>query len=600
MARFLRSKSFSSLTTRPNLFLASSSQPDLPAWPDSSPAPKAASALPSIGRLAIQHASITLISIRAQWNQGLIQHHNFHLHAALTTFKRLIRALRSPTEESSSTITEEYASIDSSPYQILLPEEVALLYINIALIHAYLGSYYLAAAAFEEALLLDEISGIAWFGLGIARFYLKELGASKRAFDKCLACFDAYDTDGGKYRMDELTYHVWSGRPKADCERGGIADMEVSKDAVRDLDPFKDILCSRIPDGRWKLKLVRVDWNWRTVLFERNWVRRGVPRPGDGKWGMCGIPAGVIFALDSDTVGRSTAESHRADEHFDVKHTESVIDNDRIRIRDLKGTRGSLVRRKWADIQHKFLKRKPSTKRPAPLLLSASSSGTIPSPTFLNEQSRFANYHYGGSRTPTRAQAQPHFPELDERLLPLASPLTQHAVGSLDDEDPDEEEIRLMIDRHEKIASGATWAFPTRQSSLSVPMKIPPRRRSRSQRLSINTVVHDVEDTIENDYSKEEKGKLVVVTMGHTHADVLTKKEDNNGNMTATPKHQIATSPHKTHRTVSGRSTPAWERRSQLQISQRTSSPSPILAAPAQRAPQRRRRRQRNTATTPS
>ncbi|KAL8798091.1 MAG: hypothetical protein Q9182_006966 [Xanthomendoza sp. 2 TL-2023] len=490
---FLRSKSFTLSGPRPNnLSPISLSRPNPPRRTESSSTVPAASALPAAG-LAIDFSSLALTSIRAQWTQGLTQYKDFHLHAALTTFKRLIRALRSPTEENPSPTTEDYSSIGSNPYHTLLPEEVALLYINIALIHAYLGSYYLAAAAFEEALLLDDVSGIAWFGLGIARSYLGELRASKRAFTKCLACFATHDSKGERYDQDEIIYNVWPGHPTAHNEAGSVGVDEGFKGVGSDLQVYKDILVSRIPDGQWKLERLRVEWNWRTVMFERNWVRKGVPRPGDGKWGMNGIPAGVIFALDLRTSRRSTWEDHQAGEQVDIRGNEIPVSADPACITDPRRARGSLVKRKWTDMQHKLMKRKPRKKRPAQLLLMGSDSGSIPFSTYSSEQSPRTGNHDAGLRTPTRAHGYPHSPGLHMESLPLPSPATQDTVRSLHDDDTDEEEIRLETDRHEKIASYASWTFPTRQSSLSGSPKNPQPRHSKGLRLSTNPVVHDAE-----------------------------------------------------------------------------------------------------------
>ncbi|KAL8812083.1 MAG: hypothetical protein Q9200_001287 [Gallowayella weberi] len=225
----------------------------------------------------------------------------------------------------------------------------------------------------------------------------------------------------------------------------------------------------------------------------------------DGKWGMNGIPAGVIFALDLRTTRGSTLwEDYQAGEQVDVKCNEILVTTNPACVTDLRRARGNLVKRKWTDMQHKLMKRKPSKKRPAQLLLSGSGLGSFS--TYSIEQSPRTRNHDAGLQTPVQAHSYPQSPGLHVGSLPLPSPSTQDTVRSLHDDDTDEEEIRLETDRHEKIASYASWTFPTRQSSLSGPPKNAQSQRSRGLRLSINTVVHDVEkieeEPRENDYGE--------------------------------------------------------------------------------------------------
>ncbi|KAL8701434.1 MAG: hypothetical protein Q9224_000504, partial [Gallowayella concinna] len=227
----------------------------------------------------------------------------------------------------------------------------------------------------------------------------------------------------------------------------------------------------------------------------------------DGKWGLNGIPAGVVFALDLHISRGSTSEHHQAGGQVDVTGNEIVIPIDPARVTNPRSARGSLVKRKWTDMQHKLMKRKTSKKRPAQLQLSVSGTGSHPSPTHFNEQSPRTSNHDTGLQTPTRAQAYPYSPRLHIGSLPLPSPSTQYAVRSLHDDDTDEEEIRVETDRHEEIAGHASWTFPTRQSSLSVPPTIPQRRHSRDLRLFTNTVAHDVEKT-EEERQEDDHGKL--------------------------------------------------------------------------------------------
>lgn len=303
MAKLLRSLSLTASSRGPTVLARSSTVPELfstlrepTLLPESSSTPLRPS------EQSLQSHTL----IHAQWIEGLTQYAEFRLHSALSTFKGLLRDLRSIQEELSNPAENNDAHAESAPHGFLPLEEIALLYINIALIHGYLGSYYLSAAAFEEALLLDEASAIAWFGLGVARFYLRELGASKRAFGKCLTCFVTLDEDGERRQEPVLTYKVWAGRSTS---THGLAPGTNSNDSniiSGPWQPFKSILGRGFPGGQWALERPRVEWNWRIALFERNYVRKGVARPGSGKWGMNGIPAGVIFGPTSHLADRST------------------------------------------------------------------------------------------------------------------------------------------------------------------------------------------------------------------------------------------------------------------------------------------------------
>ncbi|KAL8725952.1 MAG: hypothetical protein Q9166_007029 [cf. Caloplaca sp. 2 TL-2023] len=505
MSRFFRSKSFTSLGSRPPISPSSPSRPALPPRIGTSTTSDAASGSPSTEGNTTDGSFPILTSIQAQWNKGLIQHNDFRLHAALTTFKRLLRILRSPTGDNSSPTTEDYASAGSSPYHTLLPEEIALLYINIALIHAYLGSYYLAASAFEEALVLDEASGIAWFGLGITRFYLKELGASKRAFNKCLACFVAQDMHGVKYQKEELIYNVWPGRSTMFNKSDVVKDNDGSKGPIAAWKVFEGILGSNLPDNQWRLEWVRVDWNWRNVMFERNHVRRGVERPGNWN-GMNGIPAGVIFGLDLrarrglGVTDRLMSDDYELKDLFPDSAYATTAN-------ELNSFGASLVKRKWTGIQQKLLRRKSTTNKRARLQKPAPISNPISSPTSSNDQSLFARSNEGTSRTPTQAYFFPQSPGIRHGWLEPSSPTSLHYNdGSPHDNDTDEEEIQHESDRRGSIENQQLSMFPTRQSSLAVPLTRPQRRRSRGLRLSINTVVYRP-DRIEEEPLEHENGK---------------------------------------------------------------------------------------------
>ncbi|KAL8782278.1 MAG: hypothetical protein Q9213_005513 [Squamulea squamosa] len=507
MSHFFRSKSFTSLNSRPSL------PPASPSWPDSyqrigSSTPSDGATIPQpTDAYTTENSPPSLTSIHSEWTLGLEQYASFHLHAALSTFKRILRTLRIPAEEIPIPITESVVRPTSIPYRLLQPEEVALLYINIALIHAYLGSYFLAAQAFQEALELDKTSGVAWFGLGLVRFYTRELRASKIAFGDCLKCFIARNANGDRYFQEELIYGVWPGplgqfsRTKIVEENGG------SEGSATNLDSFEGILGGWLPDNQWKLERARVEWNWRNALFERNWVRKGVEKPGN--WGLNGIPAGVIFALDTTATRGSIAERVATD--IDLKDAPTLGLADIAPVNQRKSTKGSLVKRKWTGIQEKFLNREPSTTKGTRLLRSAASSNYIPFPAFTNNQSPFDDSSVDVLQTPIQAASlrslvlgDVSLPPTSPSSLQPSSPSTSYTVRSHDFED---NYIRGASDHQAISAPEAQRIYPIRQSSLFVSPTYLHRPHSKGLRLSVNTAIHDI-DKIEEEHIDDEDGYL--------------------------------------------------------------------------------------------
>ncbi|KAL8924813.1 MAG: hypothetical protein Q9172_002528 [Xanthocarpia lactea] len=526
MSRFFKSKSFTSLGSRSSLPPASPSWPSTPSKVGSSTDSNGASVSFPSGVLATRNSSLTLTSIHAQWKLGLMHYYNFQLHAALSTFKRLLRTLRIPTEGTSSPITDGFTFPIPIRYQTLSTEEIALLYINIALIHAYLGSYYLAAQAFDEALVLDEASGIAWFGLGIAKFYLRELRASKAAFGKCIACFVAQNINGSRYQKNELIYKVWAGQLEPLDRPGTVKDTDGSEDLAFNRYPFNGIMSSRLADGQWKLELTRVEWNLRMAIIERNWVRKGAKKPGE--WGLNGIPAGVIFGIDSGISHVSNAEIPQAGNDKEHKDDRFLSVTDTIPVSHLRSTRGSLVKRKWIGIQQKLLHREPSTTRGSRLFRSAASSKSIPSPTSSIEQTLFAFNKDPALSTPIQT-ASPRSLGLGGGSLPSSSHSTAQTVDRPSNDDFSDHYRRLASDHHAIHPNEAspTPTFPIRHSSLSVPTSRP-SRPSRALRLSTNTVIHD-NDKIEEEYYEGENENIQQNRCESPNSDEVSPHDTSHG-----------------------------------------------------------------------
>ncbi|KAL8746651.1 MAG: hypothetical protein Q9184_007718, partial [Pyrenodesmia sp. 2 TL-2023] len=431
-------------------------------------------------------ASLSLASVYNQWIQGLEQYKDFHLHAALSTFKRLLRNLRTTEDDISSPTTSVHSHTDSTLHRTLLPEEVALLYTNIALIHGYLGSYYLATAAFEEALLLNDMLGLAWFGLGVSRFYLRELSASRRAFGKCLDCFVFRAEDGRKYQKEELVYKTCAGQSTPSIERDSEEDVEDLDDASSPWKEFKGILGRSFPGGVWKLEKPRVEWNWRIALFERNYLRKGVERPGGGRWGLNGIPAGVIFGPNSLT-GRETTTIHdSAVDKTTTEATELGLTTPRGFAAGLKGRSGTLVKEKWSHLQQKLSRKKVGSSTPPRRIGRTQSAASMAFSGDTKDDSIAPRM----SVTDTTKASPGWLPRPRAGILKKSMPLTP-ALTLSQIRNPFTNQLE-EVDVHYQTASRTKpmlvpmpSLFPPRRSSLTLQSTKPPLRQRRSSRGSL-------------------------------------------------------------------------------------------------------------------
>ncbi|CAO1599753.1 hypothetical protein XANCAGTX0491_003468 [Xanthoria calcicola] len=492
MSPFSRSKSVPTIISRPlSQPPASASVPEPSSRSESSSrSERPPGSLSSVD--PTNRPSLTLTSIRAQWTLALTQHNDFQLLAALSTFKRLLRSIRIPTDESPSSTKDDFSLPTPMPYQILLPRDIALLYINIGLIHAFLGSYYLAGQAFEEALMLDQTSAVAWFGLGIARFYSKKLSASKKAFKKCERCFLAQNVDGDTDQKEELVYDVWPGRSEATTQTWTDAEDHDSEGSESGLDAFKGIMSSRLPNNQWRLERLRAEWNYRVAMWEQDWLKHGVQRPGN--WTLTGIPAGVIFDLDVDASGISSTEPWQAGNDIGLKEarTSDVTDRTCADI-SLNSTTDNPSRHKWSGLQKRFLKREFSTRttKRNRVWRWIANSQSRPSPTPSNPQRQAANSDDRALPTSTQA-AFPCSPGVGDGPLPLSSPSNPRVVQSSYDADSDDE-IHSASDSPAHFANKMSSLFPTRHSSLTgLPTK--PLRHPRGVSLSINTGIQALDE----------------------------------------------------------------------------------------------------------
>lgn len=375
--------------------------------------------------------------------------------------------------------------------------------------------------------MLDQTSAVAWFGLGIARFYSKELSASKKAFKKCKRCFPAQNVDGDTDQKKDLIYDVWPGRSEATTQTWTDADHHDSEGSETDLDAFKGIMSSRLPNNQWRLEWVRAKWNYRVANWERDWLKHGVQRPGN--WTLTGIPAGVIFDLEVDASGISSTQPWQAGNDIGVKEarTSDVTDTTRADI-NLNSTTDNPSRHKWLGLQQRFLKREPSSRTTIRnrVWRWIANSQSRPFPTPSNPQRQAVNNDDSASPKPTQA-ALSYSPGVCDGPLPPSSSSNPRVVQSSYDADSDDE-IHSASDSPAKIANKTSSVFPARHSSLTgLPTK--PLRHPRGVSLSINTGIQAL-DEIKEELPGSASGKLhefvtLLTIIEHNHRTNDTDKQ---------------------------------------------------------------------------
>lgn len=377
--------------------------------------------------------------------------------------------------------------------------------------------------------MLDQTSAVAWFGLGIARFYSKELSASKKAFKKCKRCFLAQNVDGDTDQKEELIYDVWPGRSEATIQTWTDADHHDSEGSESGLDAFRGIMSSRLPNNQWRLECVRAEWNYQVAKQERDWLKHGVQRPGN--WTLTGIPAGVIFDLEVDASGILSTEPWQAGNDIGVKEarTSDVTDTTSADI-NFNSTTDDPSKHKWLGLQKRFLKREPSsrtTKRNRVWRWIAHSQSR-PSPTPSNPQRQAVNSDASALLTSTQV-AFPCSPGVGvgNGPLPPSSSLNPRIVQSLYDDHSDHE-IHSASESPANFANKTSSVFPARHSSLTGLSTKPPRH-PRGVSLSINTGIQAL-DEIKEELPGSGSGKspefVTLLTISeHKHGTNNTDKQ---------------------------------------------------------------------------
>ena len=211
---------------------------------------------------------VTLTKVHESWNAAL----SLAPLSSIDVHKRIIWDLKIHHEK-----------LHKPP--LLTSQQIARLWHNLGLLHARLGDYKLAESYFRTSLKHDKDSVLGWYGLGIARFLYGDLKNSKTAFVRCLACF------GFSRQAVGVKFHKDTGEGL-----GGGVEMEewVGRGGV------------------WRLEKERVVWNLNKTVHEMHWKKNGIPRPVTGKFGLNGIPMGVLFGPEFDVpLSESEAQVQR-------------------------------------------------------------------------------------------------------------------------------------------------------------------------------------------------------------------------------------------------------------------------------------------------
>ncbi|MCJ1482057.1 hypothetical protein MMC06_002219 [Schaereria dolodes] len=197
-------------------------------------------------------------AVSKSWNNALSLFRGFEFEASLAEHKRLLRQINAGTA----------LVVLNDPTGKQTTEVVAQLWFNIGAIKGVLGEYWLAAEAFTKSVENDPALVVGWYGLGIAKFQLKQFRKSYKVFMNCLALMDRLSVQEVKVDYLEMCYNSALGN-------GNLPNILIT--------------------GQWTLERTRVDWNTRQAIFEKNWKAKRATRPGHGRWGINGIPLGVLF-----------------------------------------------------------------------------------------------------------------------------------------------------------------------------------------------------------------------------------------------------------------------------------------------------------------
>ncbi|MCJ1372636.1 hypothetical protein MMC20_003861 [Loxospora ochrophaea] len=234
------------------------------------------------------------------WLSALHSFSSFSLTHSLSSFRSLLQTLYTPEPSDLQSISTFFSP---SPSQIRCSRLITIrshLWFNIGALHGSLGEYHLATLSFRQAISLDASDPLPHFALGIAEYELRHFVRAGRSWAKCLQIMSEKNMDECQYAMLDLV------GPMGDMGKG--SNEKAGDDSCAGLD---------VVDGMrfrlWTLSRTRVDWNARMAIFEKNWKAARVERPGDGKWGINGMPMGVVFLPDECVPVPKSAPHNKAE-----------------------------------------------------------------------------------------------------------------------------------------------------------------------------------------------------------------------------------------------------------------------------------------------
>lgn len=173
---------------------------------------------------------------------------------------------------------------------------VARLWFNYGIIKAYLGECQLAYEALARSVALDKSFGLATYALGIAAHLIQEHGVSQRAFHKAKQQLFGKGQDTSTVQVASLIDGIFRGTAGEEAKRRTIFAIDYT----------------------------RVDWNERMALIEKAWMSKRVSRPGDGRYGINGLPK-MACNPDDDPAGVYMGILYNVNTHHETQPLRSPV-----------------------------------------------------------------------------------------------------------------------------------------------------------------------------------------------------------------------------------------------------------------------------------
>ncbi|MCJ1241674.1 hypothetical protein MMC14_009680 [Varicellaria rhodocarpa] len=208
-------------------------------------------------------ASVSPSHFAINWLQAIVFFISLEPHQGLAIYKRLLRELLAIAKDSASLIVD--------------PKIISNLYINVGLIHGFLGEHYEARNSFEEATSHDETSILAWFALGCARSQLSQFTRAGQAFFESRRQLNLLNLEGSDPGIYVDFYEMMWTPPSVEMIQG-------------------------LKPRTWFLNRTRIEWNIRMAFINKLQKAENTVVAGNGMWGSNGIPAGTIIAPPLDSV----------------------------------------------------------------------------------------------------------------------------------------------------------------------------------------------------------------------------------------------------------------------------------------------------------